>query len=91
MSRTGQVEVSSDLRIRILYEIAMSIGNSTQLEVSLKEAMTTFARKLDATLVAVFEQERYTPVKAIPSRGLLPIHYQLVESHVNVKDRKSVV
>jgi two-component system sensor histidine kinase/response regulator len=85
MSRTGQVEVSSDLRIRILYEIAMSIGNSTQLEVSLKEAMTTFARKLDATLVAVFEQERYTPVKAIPSRGLLPIHYQLVESHVNVK------
>jgi polar amino acid transport system substrate-binding protein len=85
MNRAGLTEVDSGLRVRILYEIAMSIGNSTQLEVSLKEAMTAFARKLDATLVAVFRHDSATPIKAIPSRGLLPIHYQLIQQHGEIK------
>ncbi|OZA74702.1 MAG: hypothetical protein B7X74_01980, partial [Thiotrichales bacterium 39-47-5] len=59
----------------------MAIGNSTQLDVSLKEALTAFARKLDATLVAVFRHDSVVPVKAIPIRGLLPFHQRLIQAH----------
>ena len=81
MIRAGLTEVDSGLRVRILYEIAMAIGNSTQLDVSLKEALTAFARKLDATLVAVFRHDSVVPVKAIPIRGLLPFHQRLIQAH----------
>lgn len=81
MIRAGLTQVDSGLRVRILYEIAMAIGNSTQLDVSLKEALTAFARKLDATLVAVFRHDSVVPVKAIPIRGLLPFHQRLIQAH----------
>ena len=81
MTLSGVTPIDSGLRVRILYEIAMAIGNSTQLDVSLKEALTAFARKLDATLVAVFSHQSVKPIKAIPNRGLLPIHYELIHQH----------
>lgn len=54
----------------ILYEIAMSIGNSTDLDVSLKESLTTLLRKLDGIGIGVFDERKTdVPIAQIPKRG----------------------
>jgi signal transduction histidine kinase/ActR/RegA family two-component response regulator len=54
----------------MLYEIAMSIGNSTNLDVSLKESLTTLLRKLDGIGIGVFDERKMDmPIAQIPKRG----------------------
>ena len=48
-------------RVEILYEIAMSIGNSLDLEKSLKESLTQILHKLNAVGIAVFPYEQEKP------------------------------
>ena len=54
----------------LLYEIAMSIGNSMDLKASLKESLTTLLRKLDGIGIGVYdEQDLAKPLVQIPVRG----------------------
>ncbi len=54
----------------LLYEIAMSIGNSMNLDESLKESLTALLRKLNGIGIAVFDQRTpEKPIAQIPTRG----------------------
>ena len=52
----------------ILYEIAISIGNSNELAEMLKESMTSFMRKLDGVSIAIVDKEQQVLIKN-PRRG----------------------
>lgn len=60
-----------------LYEIAISIGNSLNLEETLKESLTTILHKLNGIAIAVVKTE-HTLLYSIPKRKfhyVLPEHY----------------
>ncbi len=55
---------------RVQYEIAMSIGNSTDLKSSLKESMTTILRKLDGIGIGIIDKNNIDlPISHIPRRS----------------------
>lgn len=62
------------VRERLIYEIAMTIGNSQVMETMLKESLTTYLRKLNCLAGAVFRQQEregryyFDVVYAIPKR-----------------------
>lgn len=67
--------MSSFIRERIYYEIAMAVGNSQELDVMLKEALSTCLRKLNCLAGAVLQRVEdnrsrvsYELVYAIPKR-----------------------
>ncbi|CCH48700.1 PAS domain-containing sensor histidine kinase [Pseudodesulfovibrio piezophilus] len=67
--------MSSFLRERIFYEIAMGIGNSLDLEVMLREALSTYLRKLNCLAGIVLENREggdettsFESVFSIPKR-----------------------
>jgi len=57
-------------RVEILYEIAMSIGNSLELKLALKEGLTQILHKLNAVGIAVFARDQQRPDYIIPRRGI---------------------
>ncbi len=67
------------LRMRVLYEMAMAIGNSLELDVALREALGVIARKLDCLLVAVFDSDA-SPLRVLPSRGLQERHRKFAQT-----------
>ena len=77
------MDMSQQNRIRVLYEIAMVIGNSTDLTTALKQILTTMLRKLDATLIAVYAASSTDPLKVIPTRGLTEAHQQLCNTYLH--------
>ena len=60
-------------RVRILYEIAMSIGNAADLQSMLREALAAIVRKLDAVLAAVVRFDGEV-LRATPLRGVTELH-----------------
>ena len=67
--------MSSFIQERFLYEIAMSIGNSLDIEVMLKEGLSTYLRKLNCLAGAVLKRvdddagnSSFQLVYAIPKR-----------------------
>lgn len=79
----------TDNHIKILYEIAMSIGNSTDIDQALKQSLTTMLRKLNARLIAIFDDISSTPIKSIPIRGLRSEHHELflkAKTNLNTND-----
>jgi signal transduction histidine kinase/ActR/RegA family two-component response regulator len=75
----------------LLYEIAMSIGNSLDLDVSLKEALTTLLRKLDGIGIGVFDQRKADkPIAQIPLRGQRACA-KLVKEAIHVKSTSASV
>ncbi|QJB55245.1 ATP-binding protein [Pseudodesulfovibrio sp. zrk46] len=67
--------MSSFTRERIFYEIAMSIGNSLDLEVMLKQGLSTYLRKINGLAGAVLQSRKdesgrtsFDVVYAIPRR-----------------------
>ena len=60
----------------VLYEIAISIGNTNNLEPMLKESLTTLMRKLDGIAVAIVERKLDGSLKTLskyPRRGFKEI------------------
>jgi signal transduction histidine kinase len=66
------------LRMRVLYEMAMAIGSSLDLDVALRKALGVIARKLDCLLVSVFESDG-SVLQVLPSRGLQDRHRAFVQ------------
>jgi signal transduction histidine kinase len=72
---SGETMTDPDIRLQVLYEIAMSIGNGLNLKKMLQASLPTYLKKLNFTAGAVFrgEVEEKTiglePVLAIP-RGI---------------------
>lgn len=63
-------KIQLEKQTSLLYEIAMSIGNSLDLDVSLKESLTTLLRKLDGIGIGVFDLRKpEKPIAQIPIRG----------------------
>ncbi len=74
----------------LLYEIAMSIGNSTNLDISMKESLTTLLRKLDGIGIGVFDEiNTDTPIAQIPKRGQKISNEFLLQALQN-KDRSQL-
>lgn len=64
---------NSLIQLQVFYEIAMSIGNSLDINKMLRESLTTYLRKLNCSAGAVFKLEtlpegvcRFVPVYSIP-------------------------
>lgn len=82
-------KVQLERQTSLLYEIAMSIGNSLDLDISLKESLTTLLRKLDGIGVAVYDQrEPEKPIAQIPIRGQ-KAYVSLVKEALQVKTDSS--
>ncbi|GHA01183.1 hypothetical protein GCM10008090_07870 [Arenicella chitinivorans] len=78
-------KVQLEKHTSLLYEIAMSIGNSLDLDVSLKESLTTLLRKLDGIGIGVFDQrDPEKPIAQIPIRGQ-KAYVPLVKEAIQVK------
>lgn len=78
-------KVQLERQTSLLYEIAMSIGNSLDLDISLKESLTTLLRKLDGIGVAVHDQRKpEKPIAQIPVRGQ-KAYVSLVKEALQVK------
>ncbi len=78
-------KIQLEKQTSLLYEIAMSIGNSLDLDVSLKESLTTLLRKLDGIGIGVFDLRKpEKPIAQIPIRGQR-LDRSLVEEALLVK------
>ncbi len=66
--------IRSDVPLEILYELAMSIGNSSDLEKNLQESLRAYLRKLHCCAGAVFTDGSNAPgrlVSCIPRAGVI--------------------
>ncbi|WP_127469856.1 hypothetical protein [Thiomicrorhabdus aquaedulcis] len=62
-------------RVHILYEMAMVIGNTLDLNELLKDSLKVILRKLDGVMIAVVDPQ-HNALLAIPRRGLTPEYQQ---------------
>lgn len=64
----------------ILYEIAIAIGNSSELSVMLRESVTSIMRKLDGISVAVIDKNQQVLIKN-PRRGFKNSYLEPLSAH----------
>lgn len=67
---------NTEARVRILYEMAMAIGNSLDLHDLLSESLKVMLRKLDGVATAAFCEVERAPLMVIPRRGLTATYRQ---------------
>ncbi|SMN17441.1 Sensory box histidine kinase/response regulator [uncultured Candidatus Thioglobus sp.] len=72
----------------VLYEIAISIGNSLELEDTLKESLTTILHKLNALGVAIINKNE-TTLYSIPKRKFNPIPHEKIQGILKTLNKNS--
>lgn len=60
----------SESRVRILYEMAMAMGNSLDLDKLLTESLKVMLRKLDGVAIGLYALQDLSPVHLFPRRGM---------------------
>ncbi|MDY0137472.1 MAG: ATP-binding protein [Thiomicrospira sp.] len=72
----------SESRVRILYEMAMAIGNSLDLDKLLTESLKVMLRKLDGIAIGLYAMRDLTPIHLFPRRGMTEqYHLNLHQAH----------
>jgi signal transduction histidine kinase/CheY-like chemotaxis protein len=79
---------SSEARVRILYEMAMAIGNSLDLDRLLSESLKVILRKLNGVSIGVYSEQDETMLHALPRRSMTDDQRNHIETALSLLDEQ---
>ena len=71
---------NTETRVKVLYEIAMAIGNTLDEKQLLNDCLKVVLRKLNGLVISFYDQASQTVLMALPRRGMKPDYVERLAS-----------
>ncbi|WP_052501617.1 ATP-binding protein [Thiomicrospira microaerophila] len=80
-----------ETRVKVLYEIAMAMGNTLDEKQLLSDCLKVFLRKFNGLLIAFYDQSSQQVRVSLPRRGMKPAYIEQLETLLADEKSKTAV